>query len=35
MKFNLHNLKWTRMPADYSVTADRIEIITQMRVCHM
>ncbi len=28
MTFDISKLKWTRKPADYTVTADRIEIIT-------
>ena len=28
MNFNTNNLKWTRKPNDYSITNDRIEIIT-------
>lgn len=28
MNFEINNLKWTREPADYSITKDKIEIIT-------
>ena len=28
MKFDVNSLKWTREPADYTVSADKIEIIT-------
>ena len=29
MNFNVNDLKWTREPADYTVTADKIEIVTK------
>ena len=29
MNFDIHKLRWTREPADYSVAANRIEIITK------
>ena len=28
MNFNTNQLTWTRMPADFSISSDRIEIIT-------
>ena len=28
MKFNIKDLKWTREPADYSISEEKIEIIT-------
>ena len=28
MKFDIHQLKWTREPAKYTVSADKIEIVT-------
>lgn len=28
MKFNFNNLKWTREPKDYTITAEKIEIVT-------
>lgn len=28
MKFNINNLKWTREPKDYTITAEKIEIVT-------
>lgn len=28
MNFDVHKLKWTREPADYIITEDKIEIIT-------
>ena len=29
MNFNVSDFKWTREPADYSITEDKIEIITK------
>ena len=29
MKFNINNLKWTREPKDYTITAEKIEIVTK------
>ena len=29
MNFNVNDFKWTREPADYSITEDKIEIITK------
>ena len=29
MKFTTNDLRWTREPADYSVTEDKIEIVTK------
>ena len=29
MNFNINNFKWTREPADYSITDDKIEIVTK------
>ena len=31
MNFDIHKLRWTREPADYSVAANRIEIITKCK----
>ena len=28
MKFNIHKLQWTREPADFTISGDRVEIIT-------
>ncbi len=28
MEFNINNLKWTRKPKDYTITAEKIEIVT-------
>ena len=28
MKFNTNDMKWTRQPKSYSITDDKIEIIT-------
>ena len=28
MDFDKNKLKWTRMPADYSISTDKIEIVT-------
>lgn len=29
MKFDINNLKWTREPAEYVITTDKIEIVTK------
>ena len=29
MNFDVNGLKWTREPEDYSITEDKIEIITK------
>ena len=29
MNFNVNNFKWTREPADYLITEDKIEIVTK------
>ncbi len=29
MNFSIHDLKWTREPADYTIAEDRIEIVTK------
>lgn len=29
MNFNLNNFKWTREPAEYLITEDKIEIVTK------
>ena len=29
MKFDVNNLQWTRQPEDYTISQDRIEIVTK------